>query len=132
VSRHLITLYSPADRARAVRYIAAAPDGTRVELKAAKRTLDQNAKFWAMLTEVAVQKVHADRKYPPHVWKALFIHGLGREAQLVPSLDNGTLVNLGHSSSDLSKEEMSQLIEFIYAWGAQNGVQFNDPIGAAA
>ena len=59
MSRHLITLYSPLDRDRAVKYIDAAPMGTRVLFNAAKRSLDQNAKMWAMLTEVAAQKVHA-------------------------------------------------------------------------
>jgi len=49
--------------------------------------------------------------------------------QFLPSLDNSTFIPWGQSSSDLSKEEMSELIEFIAAWGAQNGVTFADDVG---
>ena len=33
-------------------------------------------------------------------------------------------VQLGRSSSDLSREEMSDLIELIAEWGARNGIEF--------
>jgi hypothetical protein len=87
VSRHLITLHGSADKARATNYIAQAPFGTRVELKAAKRTLPQNDRMWAMLTDIAAQKEHCGRKYTPDQWKVLFMHACGREMQFVPTLD---------------------------------------------
>lgn len=128
MSRHLIVLQSRAERERAARYIEQAPSGTRVELKAAKRTLPQNDRMWAMLTDISTQKTHGalKRKYTPDTWKCLFLHALGREATLVPSLDGSAIVPIGQSSSDLSKDEMSQLIELMLAWGAENGVQFHD------
>lgn len=127
MSRATITINGAADKARATNWIAKAPFGTRVEFKAAKRSLPQNDKLWAMLTDVAVQKEHAGRKYNSDQWKVLFMHGCGREVQFIPSLDNSTFIPWGSSSSDLSKSEMSELIEFISSWGAQNGVIFNDP-----
>ena len=42
MSRHLVVINSTADRERAARYVALAPFGTRLELKASKRTLPQN------------------------------------------------------------------------------------------
>jgi hypothetical protein len=33
---------------------------------------------------------------------------------------------VGHSSSKLTVSEMSELIEFIFAWGSENGVTFSD------
>lgn len=134
MSRHLIVLKSSAERARAMNYITKAPFGTRVELKASKRTLPQNDRMWAMLTDISTQKTHGalERKYPPDVWKCLFLHALGREATLVPSLDGGGIVPIGQSSSDLSKQEMSELIELILAWGTENGVQFHDEQETAA
>jgi hypothetical protein len=50
----------------------------------------------------------------------------------VPNLDGDGFVNLGRSSSDLSKEEFSDLLALIEAWGAKHHVQFNDPKEAAA
>ena len=38
-----------------------------------------------------------------------------------------SFIPIGQSSSDLSKEEMSDLIELMLSWGAQNGVVFHDP-----
>lgn len=131
MSRYVVTLNSSADRARAMKILAAAPAGARVEIKAVKRSLDQNSKLWAMLSEIAIQKEHAGRKYTPDQWKTLFMHACGREVQFIPSLDGQTFVPWGNRSSDLSKDEMSMLIEFIHCWGAENGVSFHDEAVAA-
>lgn len=132
MGRALITLRTNADRKRAENWAWNAAPGTRVEFKAAKRTLPQNDRMWAMLTDVATQKQHANRKYTPDQWKVLFMHACGREVQFVPSLDNSTFIPWGQSSSDLSKQEMTDLIEFIFKWGSENGVVFHDPAEAAA
>ncbi|WP_398473179.1 recombination protein NinB [Tardiphaga sp.] len=126
MSRALITIHGKADRERAAKWCHQAPPETRIEFKAAKRTLEQNSRMWAMLTDVATQKQHAGRKYTPDQWKVLFMHACGREVQFIPSLDNSTFIPWGQSSSDLSKQEMSALIEFMFAWGAENGVVFHD------
>ena len=124
MSRHLITVYSDSDRARAYSYIRQAPAGTRVEFKAIKRSLPQNDLMWAMLTDIAAQKEHHGRKFPPEVWKALFLHGLQKEICLIPTLDGTTLLPLTRTS-DLSREEMTALIDFIQCWAAQNNVRFS-------
>ncbi len=126
MSRHLITLHSTADRARAMKYMTAAPFGTRVEFKAIKRSLPQNDRMWAMLTDIAQQKEHNGRKYTPDQWKIIFMHACGREVQFIPSLDGSTFIPWGQSSSDLSKQEMTDLIDFMHAWGAENNVTFHD------
>lgn len=127
MSRAMVILKSAADRARAVKWITAAPWGTRVEFKSSKRTNPQNDRMWAMLTDVATQKQHAGRKYTTDQWKVLFMHACGREVQFIPALDNSTFIPWGQRSSDLSKQEMTDLIEFIFKWGAENGVVFHDP-----
>jgi hypothetical protein len=131
MSRALITVSSKFDRDRAARWAVQAPAGTRIEFKAPKRSLPQNDRMWAMLTDVATQKEHCGRKYTPDQWKILFMHACGREVQFIPALDNSTFIPFGQSSSDLSKSEMTDLIEFVFAWGAQNGVVFQDPEFAA-
>lgn len=130
MARALLTMRELADREKAARWVMAAPVGTRIEFKRPKRTLPQNDRMWAMLTDIASQKEHAGRKYSPDQWKVLFMHACGREVQFIPALDNGTFIPWGQSSSDLSKEEMTDLIEFMLAWGAENGVVFHDEVAA--
>lgn len=126
MTRALIIIHSDFDRRRAAKWCEKAPDGCRVEFKAEKRSLDQNSRLWAMLTDVATQAQHNGRKYTPDQWKCLFLHACGREVQFIPALDNKTFLPWGQSSSDLSKAEMTELFGFIEAWGAENGVVFHD------
>lgn len=119
MSRALLILNSKSVRDRAVNWINKAPPGTRVEFKAPQRTTDQNSRLWAMLSDIARQCTHAGRRYTTDQWKCLFMHACGREVQFLPSLDAGTFIPYGQSSSDLSVQEMSELIEFMFQWGTE-------------
>ncbi len=132
MSRALVTLRGASDRERVARWAEQAPFGTRVEFKETKRSLPQNDKFWAMLTDIATQKEHCGRKYTPDTWKCLLMHAWGREVKFIPALDGEGVVPMVYRSSDLSKAEMTELIEFLFAWGAQNGVVFHDDEERAA
>lgn len=127
MSRYLVTVRSTADRERAIRFVQAAPFGSRVEVKAAKRSLPQNDKMWAMLTEVATQLPWGGQKLRPDDWKIVFLQALKHEPTLVPNLDGTGFVNItGYSSSDLTKDEMGNLLEMIAEFGARHGVKFHD------
>lgn len=132
MSRALVVCYSQADRRKAADWCMKAQTGTRIEFKAAKRSLDQNSKMWAMLTEVAEQLPWHGMKLTPDDWKLVFLDGLHREVRIVPNTDGTGFVNLGRSSSDLSKGEMADLITLIEAFGLQHGVVFQDHDQAAA
>lgn len=127
MSRALVIIDGPAARKKIIDWTTKAPFGTRVEFKATKRTLPQNDRMWAMLTDIAQQKTHAGRRYTPDQWKVIFMHACGREVQFIPSLDGSTFIPWGQSSSDLSVGEMTELIEFLFSWGAENGVVFHEP-----
>lgn len=131
MSRALITLYGAADRSRATNLIAQAPSGTRVEFKATKRTIPQNDRMWAMLTDVARQLPWHGQRLTAEDWKWIFLDGLKGEVRTVPNLDGNGFVSL-RRSSDLSKDEMSQLIELIAAFGVEHGVEFGDQEERAA
>ena len=131
MSRALITLGGRGDRERAIRAIETAPSMSRVEIKAAKRTLPQNDRMWGMLTDIAQQKKHFGKKITTDTWKILFLHAVGNEVKFLQSLDGTEFIPHGHRSSDLTKEEMSDVIEFMFAWGAENGVVFHDDRVAA-
>lgn len=126
MSRAVIVIRGKAERERIARFATQVPFGTRVEFKGSKRTIPQNDRMWAMLTDVSRQVKHNGRSYTPDQWKVLFMHACGREVQFIPSLDGTTFIPWGQSSSDLSKQEMTDLIEFMFSWGALNGVVFAD------
>lgn len=132
MSRHLLVLNSPAERVRASKYVAQAPSGTRVEFKAAKRSLDQNSMMWSNLSDIARELPWHGVKLTPDDWKLIFLDALKRELRIVPNLDGTGFVNLGRSSSDLGKQEMSDLIELIREFGARHGVKFIDQRNEAA
>lgn len=126
MSRYLVTIRSAADRERIARIVHAAPAGSRVEVKAAKRSIPQNDRMWAMLTDVAQQLEWHGQRLRPDDWKLIFLDALKRETRLVPNIDGTGFVNINQSSSDLSKSEMSDLIEVIHEFGARHGVAFQD------
>lgn len=127
MSRALIVLNSNGDRAKAASWVQKAPPGTRVEFKAAQRTIPQNDRMWAMLTDIAQQLVWHGVKLTPDQWKLVFLDALKREVAIVPNIDGTGFVNIGTSSSDLSKGEMSDLMEIITAFAAKHEVTLNDP-----
>jgi len=132
MSRALLVLNNDAVRDRAVSWVKKAPPGTRVAFKQQKRTTDQNAMFWSLLTSIATALPWHGLKLSTEDWKLIFLDALKRETRIVPNLDGNGFVNLGRSSSDLSKQEMTDLIELIRAFGANHGVTFIDQRGEAA
>jgi len=124
--RAALALHTEADRQKAAQWCLRAPPGTRVEWKRARRSIPQNSLMWSLLTDVSKQVEHGGRKYGPEAWKDLFMHALGRELKFLPSLDGQGFVPIGYRSSDLSKGEMTDLIELILSWGAEHGVTFHD------
>lgn len=131
MSRALLILTDKATRQRAAAWCLNAPTGCRVEFKEAKRTTDQNALMWASLTELARQVDWHGVKLSADDWKLMLMAGLNQEMRLVPNIEGNGFVNLGRSSSDLSKAEMGDLIELIFAFGAKHGVVFHDQREAA-
>ena len=127
MSRALIILNRASDRERVQAWAAKAPWGTRVTFQEAKRTTDQNARMWAMLTEVARQVKWDGLKLSADDWKLIFMAALKQELRMVRNLDGTGSVQLGRSSSDLSVAEMGDLMDLIAAFGAREGVTFAEP-----
>lgn len=123
MSRALVVLRSTAERDRVANWARTAPNGTRVEFKETKRSLPQNSRMWAMLTDIATQVEWHGQKLAPDDWKLIFLEALSKEVRAVPNIDGSGFVNL-RRSSDLSKNEMGDLMELIAAFGAERGVVF--------
>ena len=120
-----IRLSGPAQRALAKQKIDAAQDGQIVTISDPTRSLEANAKLWAMLNDVSRAEPEG-REHIPEVWKALFMAGCGHETRFEMGLDNRPFP-VGFSTSKLSVKEFSDLIEFIYSWATPRGVIWSEP-----
>jgi len=101
-----------------------APPGAVCNIREATRTGDQNAKMWAMLSDVARSKPEG-RRHTADVWKALMMNACGHTVQFEIGL-NGEPFPVGFRTSSLSKSQMSDLIEFIYEYGSRHEVKWSD------
>jgi NinB protein len=128
MSHTLAIIHDEKIRQRVIECIKVAPVGSRVRIDGPKRTLPQNSRLWAMLSDIVRQKKTIDgHEFDTDEWKCIFLQAIGREPEILPTLDGQNFFSTGHSSSKLSKEQMSNLLEFILAWGAENGVVWSDP-----
>lgn len=129
MGRALIILASQTDKDKARVWVQKAPWNTRVTFQGPKRTLPQNDRLWAMLTDVAQQATWAGEKRAPEEWKDLFtgaVKSASTGLKIVPGLTGGFMI-LGLHTSDMDKQEMGELLDYIASWGAQNGVTFQEP-----
>lgn len=101
-----------------------APTDAVVTIREGTRTTDQNSKFHAMLSDISRAKPQG-RKHTPDVWKALMMKACGHQVQFALGID-GEPFPIGFRSSQLSKAQMSDLIEFMYQFGAENGVVWSN------
>lgn len=101
-----------------------------IEVKDVNRSLEQNARMWAMLDDVSRQVDWYGRKLTPEEWKHVFSASLKKQ-DVVPGLDGGFVV-LGLSTSKMTIREMGELMELMEAFGAQKGVRFSCPEEVAA
>lgn len=93
-----------------------------IEVKQETRSLEQNSRLWAMLTDLSKQVNWYGRKLTPEEWKHVMTAALTKQ-DVVPGIDGGFVV-LGKSTSKMTKGEMSELQTLIEAFGAQQGVRF--------
>ncbi len=96
-----------------------------VEIKPETRSLAQNSRLWALLTDLSKQVDWYGRKLSAEEWKHVMTASMTKQ-DVVPGIDGGFVV-LGKSTSKMTKPEMSELQDLIEAFGAQQGVRFTAP-----
>lgn len=96
-----------------------------VSVKPETRSLEQNDRMWALLTDVSEQVDWYGKKLTPLEWKHVISAALWKQ-KVVPGIDGGFVV-LGLSTSKLSRSAMSDLQTLIEAFGAERGVRFSAP-----
>ena len=127
----VVRILGPRQREFARQLLAVAPERTVVEFKPEGRTLDQNSALWPMLGDVALARPQG-RVMIPDAWKLVFMGALGHETQWLDGLyPHYPAVPWHGRSSRLSKQEMSDLLSLIRAYGDENGVRWREPPDAA-
>jgi hypothetical protein len=121
--RQFFSLVHDTARQMAVRAVTRAPAGYVVEVKPKTRTLDQNAKLWALLTDLSEQVNWHGQKLTPDEWKIVMTASIRRQ-RVLPGIDGG-FVAIGESTSKMTVKEFSDLVELITAFGAQHEVRFS-------
>lgn len=129
MSRAIVKISNELDRRKVATWASNVKTGTTVEFRSPRRSDDQNALMWSLLSQVSKAVDWYGAKLSSEDWKDVLTASL-RHARVVPGIDPGTFVPLGMRTSQMTKEEIANLIELIYAFGANHGVTFNEPDAA--
>lgn len=102
----------------------------RAQYKDDVRSLDQNALMWVLLGDISKQlEWPVDgrlQKLTTDDWKDILTAGLTKEQRIAQGVSGG-FVMLGSRTRRMSKPQMGELIEFIYYFMAEKGVQLSAP-----
>lgn len=102
-----------------------------VEPMAPVRSLARNSQLHAIIGDIAAQKQWDGEWLNVEQWKRLLVAAwmreTGRAIKLVRSLDGTTFDPLYQRTSRLTEAECRELIQYIYAWGVDQGVRFTEP-----
>jgi len=98
------------------------------------RTEEQNAKLHALLQDIAEQLKWAGQVLDLEDWKRLLTAAWGRankeHVRLFPALDGAGMDVLYRRTSRMTKQEMSEFIEYVTAWAIEQGVTLQDGVPA--
>ena len=128
--KRILTLTGEAAKKAACREILAAPEGYIVTIAEKTRSLDQNAKLWPMLHDIARQCDWHGLKLKAEEWKDLLSAGLV-QSKVVPNMEGNGFVILGQRTSKMTKSQFAALIELLCAFGAERGVVWSEPAAEA-
>jgi len=90
-----------------------------------KRSLPQNSKQWALYTDISEQLTWHGNTMSKEDWKILLTNEW-KPQTIVPSISGNGFCVLNASTSKASKQELSELIELVYAFGTQSGVKWSE------
>lgn len=100
-----------------------------LEIKDATKSRHQEEKYHAMIGEVAKQAQHLGAKWDAESWKRLLVdqfckdNGL-KTGAVIPNLSGDGIVQLGMQTRNFTKEQASEFVEWLFAWGAEHGVTY--------
>ena len=100
-----------------------------VKIQPMTRSLEQNSKLHALLSDISKQCEFNGKKRDIDTWKMIMVSAhtvaTGGQIEIATGLE-GEDINLRESTAKMSVKRSASLIEYITAWGVENGVKFND------
>lgn len=115
---------------RAIDAVGMAPEGYVCTVKEPTRSSAENNLLHALIDEIARKIEWAGQRRSPEIWKRLLVAAWcrtrGHSVEILPALDGHGVDIVPARTSKLSKGECAELIEYIYAWGADNGIAWNE------
>jgi hypothetical protein len=127
---HKVQLGNQWSRDKAKALIDRAPPGYVMTIAEPRRTSEQSDFMWGLLGDISTQKA-LGRRHTPDDWKAIAMNAVGWECQFIEGLD-GRPFPKGFRSSQLSKSQMSIMIEWLLAFGAEHGIRWTHEAKDAA
>lgn len=129
-------------RRRAVAAVQQAPDGWHVVVDEPTKRRIQEEKYHAMIGDIAKQTTYAGQRWDSEDMKRILIdefadamraagEPLRHDGRLIPSENGRRVIQLGVQSRRFYVKEASAFVEFLYAWGADRGVTWSEPIDRA-
>jgi hypothetical protein len=100
-----------------------------LEIKDASKSRDQEKLYHELIGQIAKQAQHLGAKWDAEDWKRMLVWQFCKdqklnEGKIVPSLDGTGIVQLGQQTRKFTKEQASEFVEWLHAWGAEHGVTF--------
>jgi hypothetical protein len=128
-----ILLAGPVQIQTARGVLDSVPLGIEVVFREPSKKRGQEERYHAMIGEIAAQCTFMGKRWDREDWKRLLIDAfaktmmelgapLSHDGHVVPSLDGTGIVQLGIQSRNFRVKEASDFIEFLFSYGAQNGV----------
>jgi hypothetical protein len=101
-----------------------------LEIKQANKSREQEEKYHAMIGEIAKQAQHLGAKWDAESWKRLLVDQFCRENDIktgvvIPNLSGDGIVQLGFQTRKFTKEQASEFVEWLHAWGAEHGITYS-------
>ena len=137
VERQRFILINHRVRQRAIDAIISAPDDSAVTIGQSNRSLDQNAKFHALCTDLAKSDMQwAGKRRSADEWKVLLVsaHTIATKddpatpkPEIVPGLE-GEFVNIRESTARMSVSRAASLITYAIAFCDTHGIELNETI----
>ena len=84
-------------------------------------------KYHAMIDEIAHQAKHLGSQWESDDWKRLLLDKFARDTgrshgKVITNLDMSGIVQIGLQSRKFTNPEASEFIDWLYAWGEENGI----------
>ena len=114
-----------------------APEGHVVRISEPAKKRIQEEKYHAMIGDIAKQSTFMGQKWDAEDWKRFLVDAFAKvmrdsgtplhhDGRVVPSLDGQRVVQLGIQTRKFYGKEAADFIEYLYAYGADNNVQWTE------